>query len=133
MKRPHNQGFTLIELMIVVAIIGILGSIAYPAYVEYGLRAKRGDAKVALLSAQLSQAKFRANNSTYGSLADIGVSTTSPEGQYTIAISGTPSATTYTITANSNFTDTDCDIFAVDQDGKITDNNSYADASCWSR
>ena len=135
LMQDHNyKGFTLIELMIVIAIVGILASVAYPSYLAYILRAKRGDAKTTLLSAQLAQAKYRANNPEYGkTLADIGISALSPEENYDIAISGTPNATSYLITANSKFTDSDCDIFAVDQDGKITDDSSYAGASCWSR
>lgn len=44
--RRTNSGFTLIELMIVVAIIGIIGGIAYPAYVEQIRKGSRADAKV---------------------------------------------------------------------------------------
>ncbi|BEP92733.1 type IV pilin protein [Acidovorax sp. A79] len=51
MKRQHH-GFTLIELMIVVAIVGILSAIAYPSYVEYIRRGHRADARAGLLQAQ---------------------------------------------------------------------------------
>ncbi|NMM76763.1 prepilin-type N-terminal cleavage/methylation domain-containing protein [Acidovorax sp. SRB_14] len=51
MKHPH-QGFTLIEVMIVVAIIGILSAIALPSYNEYIRRGHRADARAGLLQAQ---------------------------------------------------------------------------------
>ena len=55
MKRylhKKQEGFTLIELMIVVAIVGILSAIAYPSYAEYVRRGHRADARAGLLQAQ---------------------------------------------------------------------------------
>lgn len=51
--RRYQQGFTLIELMIVVAVVGILSAIAYPSYTEYVQRGHRADARAGLLQAQL--------------------------------------------------------------------------------
>ena len=140
-KRP--SGFTLVELMIVVAIIGILAAIAYPSYTEYVTRSKRSDAKAALLQAQLAQEKYRANHISYGTLIQIGMSTTatytSPEGYYTIAISNTPDATTYTVTAAplAPFADATCGTFAVNQAGKTTSSSVQTTTAkvneCWGK
>jgi type IV pilus assembly protein PilE len=81
----HNAGFTLIETMVTLAIAGVLSSVAYPS-LEGQVRARRSDALVALLQAQLAQERFRANNASYGSLADAGVRPTSPAGHYRIAV-----------------------------------------------
>ncbi|WP_151742666.1 type IV pilin protein [Acinetobacter sp. TUM15113] len=58
------QGFTLIELMIVVAIIGIIAAIAYPSYARYGQRVKRADVQTEMINiAQILQARKLAYNS----------------------------------------------------------------------
>jgi len=94
------KGFTLIELMIAVVIIAILAAIAYPSYVDYIRKARRADGMDALLVVQNLQEKYRANNTTYGTLAQIGAAANSVEGRYTIAITaGSNTATGYIVTA----------------------------------
>ena len=64
-KLRKHQGFTLIELMIVVAVIGILASIAYPSYREYVAKSRRAEAKTGLLSAQQWMERFYTENFRY--------------------------------------------------------------------
>ena len=81
MKRSIQKGFTLIELMIVVAIIGILAAVALPAYQDYTVRAKVSEVILAASSAKTSVAEFATNNSTMpqGVLAGGGSFTPTPQ------------------------------------------------------
>lgn len=60
-----NKGFTLIELMIVVAIIGILAAIAYPSYTQYTIRTKRVDAQSEMLFIAQRMQAYKAANGTF--------------------------------------------------------------------
>jgi type IV pilus assembly protein PilE len=65
-KLMHTmRGITLIELMIVIVVIGILAAIAYPNYREFAARAKRNEAKAALLQIATNQERFYLQNNTY--------------------------------------------------------------------
>ena len=66
-------GFTLVELMIVVAIIGILASIAMPQYAKYSAKARQVEAKIALASVYTFEQSYGAENGSYSScLVDVG-------------------------------------------------------------
>lgn len=124
------RGFTLIEMMVVVVILGILASIAYPSYTSYVLKSRRAEAKAMLQEIQLLQEKYRANNNTYGNLSDLGWTQTLT--YYDLTINpNTP--TTYSINANaksgsSQVNDmqgsTNCKNLAINQSVKTP-------AACW--
>lgn len=108
MNTPHHtfanpralaQGFTLIELMIAVAIIGILAAIALPQYSQYVMRSRRADAVNALSSMAAAQERYRLINPSYASAVTAlnslvsTVSSTSTDGNYTLSVvSATASA-----------------------------------------
>lgn len=72
-RRQSNMGFTLIEMMITVAIIGILAAIAYPSYSQYILRGNRTEAQALLSDAAARQERYFAQNNLYVTAqADIG-------------------------------------------------------------
>jgi len=60
--RKYMRGVTLAELMIVVVVVGILASVAYPSYRQYAARAKRTEAKAALLQIATMQERFYLQN-----------------------------------------------------------------------
>lgn len=131
------RGFTLIELMIVVVIIAVLAAIAIPAYQGYTERARRADAKSALLSVQLAQEKYRANNLEYGTLTEIKSDPESPDGFYDIAITDDSlSGTSYTATASPKGpqNNDDCGTFTITVDaGDETFSADGDDKNCWNR
>lgn len=94
LRTRKDSGFTLIELMIVVIVIGILAAIAIPSYTEYTRQARRSDAQSTMLEIQLALEKHRANAASYATYA--GTMPTST--YYTFSVTGT-SATAYTINA----------------------------------
>lgn len=64
-SRPRAHGFTLVEVMIVVAIIGILASIALPSYTQYVVQARRTEAQAVLMELAQLQERWRVNNAVY--------------------------------------------------------------------
>lgn len=96
-----NRGFTLMELMITVAIIGILASITIPSYTKYVQKSKRSDAKVELLRiAQLQESYFVQNMSYAKDLTTaagglgLGATVLSEQEQYTITMTALDAANT---------------------------------------
>lgn len=74
----RGKGFSLIELMIVVAIIGIIASIAYPSYTQYVERARRSDAQGALMGLAAAMERHRTVNGTYAGAGAGGADTGAP-------------------------------------------------------
>ena len=79
-------GFTLIELMIAVTVVGVLSTVALPSFFDQLLKVRRSDALVAVMQVQWAQERWRANNPAYGNLAQIGMRDLSQAGHYTLTL-----------------------------------------------
>lgn len=97
MQHKYAQGFSIIELLVVVAILGILAAIAIPQYSKYVTNARRADGKTALVEAAQRMERYFTNNHTFGMIQS---------GSYTGATIATESEGGYyaleVIAANAN-------------------------------
>jgi type IV pilus assembly protein PilE len=94
------KGFTLLELMIVLLIVAILVAMAYPSYVDYVRKARRGEAQELLMNWSINQEIWRSNHSTYADDA-VGqlVAPTNDYYNFSLAAPDPPTATTYVLQA----------------------------------
>lgn len=129
------RGFSLIELMIVVAIVAILGAIAYPSYQRYLLTSHRVEAKKMLLDAANRQETYFMDFNRYASsAANLNISENSDSGYYHLVISAAGNTFTMFATASgAQGSDRDCIIFSIKQDGtkNATRLGNTTNNACW--
>jgi len=131
------RGITLIELMIVITILGILAAVAYPNYREFAARAKRNEAKAALLQIATNQERWYLNNNTYTTdMTNLGFGVANnfvtESNSYTITVTAAD-ANNFTATATYNNIDAEagkCLTFQIDGRGVRT---SAPWTDCWTR
>jgi len=143
--KANHQGFTLIELMIVVAIVAILAAIAYPSYLGYVKRGSRAEAKAALFeNMQFLERNFTVSNKYNETSGGDAIDTASLPAQQTPPSPATakftlevdPEASTYTLTATPTgaMSGDECGVFIIDQAGaKSLDDATLSVAECWGK
>ncbi len=147
--RPGAGGFTLIELMIVMAVIAILAAIAVPAYQDYVLRSNLAVGKHTLFDIVSRQEQFFTDNKQYAdSLAQLGYTTTTPyyidnqgayeataaDRIYQITLGNTGGTTTYTATAipqGRQLDETKCVNISITQLGVKSASGPAGTEKCW--
>jgi type IV pilus assembly protein PilE len=118
--------FNLIELLIALAVIGILASIATTSYQSYIRQSRRAEGLAALLELQNQQERYRVNNTTYAATGAL----TLPSSDYYTYTASAVSGTTYTLTAtakSSQTADTGCTGLTLDQSG------TKLPSTCWKK
>jgi type IV pilus assembly protein PilE len=146
-------GFTLIELMIVVAVLSVLAAVAFPAFQGQIRKSRRAEAVAVLSQIQQAQERFRANCPCYAHSITNATSTTCPAvcpgtgaaaglgiaavagARYTYALTAPVSATGYIVTATAvagttQAQDTGCTVMSVTVANGVATNNQPV---CWSR
>jgi type IV pilus assembly protein PilE len=129
-KAQH--GFTLIELMITVAIIGILTAIAYPSYTTYVQRGYRSEGIAMLTDGVARMERYYAQNNSYAAadLAAIGITNAaSQSGKYVISFNGATGAATYSlqVVPQGAQANDGCGTLSINQTGT----KSPVTANCW--
>jgi type IV pilus assembly protein PilE len=128
------KGFTLVELIIVVTILGILASIILPTYKDHVLQSRRSEARAAIQEIRNLEYEFFQNYKRYGDRGEIGYSSTTPNGYYQLAVVDNGLKFSATATAiGKQLQDTPCRIFSITSTqvllGFDSDNNLNND--CW--
>jgi type IV pilus assembly protein PilE len=141
-RNHRHHGFTLIEIMIAMAIIAIIAAVALPAYTESRLRAGRADGKTALMQVASDQERFYSNNYAYTSfavpLATPSLATlTSRDGKYVVAVAACAGLTIdtcflATATPQGDQTEDICGNLTISSTGDRAASGGTV-ANCWQR
>ncbi|MGN6480473.1 type IV pilin protein [Luteibacter sp.] len=141
--RPRRRGFTLVELMITLAVMAILAAIAYPQYNRYGFRARRADGQKLLMAIANAEERYYAQQNKYADLQAIGFSTTttaiSDSGYYnatvTVSAVNTFAAQGFTATAvpvKGGAQEKDaCASLTITNAGVKGQSGTTSNGSCW--
>jgi type IV pilus assembly protein PilE len=126
----RESGFTLIELMIVVAIVAILAAIAYPSYQEHVRKTRRAQARVDLTETVQLLERYHSARNTYKDFDNV---RNTQSTFYTIEFDGTPDTTSFKLraTPSGGQSNDKCGTLTINQAGKKGQKDGMTNADCW--
>lgn len=133
-SAAHSRGFSLIEIMIVVVIIGVLAAIAYPSYNNHVVKTRRAAAAACLLERAQLLERYYTTNLTYVG-AEVGQCGNGLDAHYKVGLSGAEQARAYTLQAvprgQQAARDTACGTLRVTSTGARSVTGASATGACW--
>ncbi|OYT94884.1 MAG: pilus assembly protein PilE [Pseudomonas sp. PGPPP3] len=143
----RQKGFTLVELMVVVAIIGILSALVFPSYQRYVMRSGRSEGQAKLMEVMQAQERFYSQNQTYTTNLGVGglaypnvaanAAAPSEQARYNVtsaACAGGTIATCVILSAapqGSQANDTECGTITLNSKGTKTEGGTGTVSTCW--
>lgn len=129
------KGFTLIEMLIVVAIVAILAAIAYPAYQNYVMRTRRADAKEFAMRIAATEERYFTNLNRYANMATLGLPAQSEKGFYQAAVVTANNDQTYLLTlsptAGTPQASDACGNLTINNTGFKSQSGAETNGKCW--
>ena len=134
-QNVSQRGFTLIEVMIVVVIVGILAAIALPSYREYVLRGNRAQGQALLMEAAARQERFYAQNGAYltdnANKSRLKVNEGAYDELYVLSVGSAADDGGYTLTATQQFSDAGCGNLTLNARGIKGESGTKSVDDCW--
>ncbi len=130
------KGFSLLEIVIVLAILSLLAAITYPSYTQYRFKTQRTDGQTALHTLALQMERYFTENNTYNNATfqKLGLSDKSPQNLYQLKITPNNNGNGYQLDAmpiGSQAADQQCGTLSLDQKGKKMISGTGKIQDCW--
>ena|SRR5687768_3611987 len=138
----YRRGITLLELLVVLAVIGVLATLTVPAYQRHLVRVNRTEATVALYALAVAQERFHLRHGSYAAAlapqppAGLGLATATEGGHYVLSIALASDGQSFIATASpsrdgSQASDSECLAFSIDHRGRRAVSGAGDSAACW--